>query len=351
MCFILGDVDTSKRKTDDTVNGVKKKEKSKSRRERSSSRSRKDESTPEPDSGTERPKRRSIKASKKKSNDTVVLEETKEEEEIKTKEDIVIEEDLSKPQEKPFELSVPVSDKVVNTVTPSEQIVEKPEDIVEEKIEERKEEETKDTVSKPVERRKSKIFETAEKFNNIGEPTKSVQKKVIIPGVKVSDAKKAYERRSSLASSGSIIQGSASRKSVSGESNLTTPEADEKFSLASSVNLNKLVESVEKMSEFEDKQSTKAVDGDTNNNVNVVNDSETEKKMCIGEQRKEESRNEEELANVESNKQFKTAAKVIYLYTFILLWKSNFTVFYQIQDLRGIKDLVMLSVFFKLWFQ
>lgn len=306
------DVDTTKRKADDTVNGVKKKEKSKSRRERSSSRSRRDESTPEPDSGTEKPKRRSVKASKKKSNDTVVLEETKEEEETKAKEDTVIEEDLSKPPETSLEPAVPVSDEVAKdkTLTPSECVaVENPKEVIDEKVEEKKGEDAKETISKPVERRKSKIFETAEKFNNIVEPAKPVQKKVIIPGVKVSDAKKAYERKSSLASSGSIVRGSPSRKSVSGESNLTSPEAEERFSLASSVNLNKLVESVERMSEFEDK----AVDGDTNNNVNIVNEPEEKLKSIetTGEPREEDNRNEEELSNVESNKKVKNAVQVI----------------------------------------
>lgn len=328
--FILEkrDVDTSKKKADDTVNGVKKKEKSKSKRERSSSRSRRDDSTPEPDSGTEKPKRRSVKASKKKSNDTVVLEETKEEDEIKAKEDTVIEEDLSKPQEKIQDSkaqekiqdsSVPTSNEAVNDKAPSSSedviTVEKPKEIINKKLEEKKGEEAKETVSKPVERRKSKIFETAEKFNNIAEPAKSVQKKVIIPGVKVSDAKKAYERRSSLASSGSIARGSPSRKSVSGESNLTTPETEDKFSLASSVNLNKLVESVEKMAEMEDKQSIKALDGDTNNNVSIVNERETEEKVksieTTGEPIIEDNKNEEELADVESNKKVKSAAQVI----------------------------------------
>jgi len=53
---------------------------------------------------------------------------------------------------------------------------------------------------KNTERRKSKIFETAEKFNNLAESKTAPDKnrKVFIPGVKVSDAKAAFERKSSL---------------------------------------------------------------------------------------------------------------------------------------------------------
>nr|CAD7193604.1 unnamed protein product [Timema douglasi] len=56
-----------------------------------------------------------------------------------------------------------------------------------------------------VERRRSSIFETAEKFNNLlsganepRSPTSEKPKKVFIPGVKVSDYKQAYERKSSI---------------------------------------------------------------------------------------------------------------------------------------------------------
>ncbi|KAK9500157.1 hypothetical protein O3M35_001471 [Rhynocoris fuscipes] len=75
-------------------------------------------------------------------------------------------------------------------------------------------------------RRRSKVFEAAEIFNKGQEkpsavPEKPVPKKVFIPGVKVSDAKAAFERRSS-------VPAPAEKK----------PE----FSLASSVNVNKLIE-------------------------------------------------------------------------------------------------------------
>lgn len=74
---------------------------------------------------------------------------------------------------------------------------------------------------KLAERRKSKIFETAEKFmmNDPKSPTQEKPKKVFIPGVKVSDFAKAFERKSSLTSTPSV-KGSPSRKSISKE----TPE-------------------------------------------------------------------------------------------------------------------------------
>ncbi|XP_066997071.2 uncharacterized protein Nuak [Anabrus simplex] len=65
--------------------------------------------------------------------------------------------------------------------------------------------ETASPPARPMERRRSKIFETAEKFNNLlsgssepKSPTTEKPKKVFIPGVKVSDAKRAFERKSSL---------------------------------------------------------------------------------------------------------------------------------------------------------
>ncbi|XP_011307582.1 serine/arginine repetitive matrix protein 2 [Fopius arisanus] len=57
--------------------------------------------------------------------------------------------------------------------------------------------------AKPTERRRSKIFETAEKFNQLAssasmEPDKA--KKIFIPGVNVGGAKRAFERKASLSS-------------------------------------------------------------------------------------------------------------------------------------------------------
>ncbi|XP_014483227.1 PREDICTED: uncharacterized protein LOC106748851 [Dinoponera quadriceps] len=55
--------------------------------------------------------------------------------------------------------------------------------------------------AKPVERRRSKIFETAEKFNQLASTADSEKpKKIFIPGVNVGGAKRAFERKASLSS-------------------------------------------------------------------------------------------------------------------------------------------------------
>ena len=76
--------------------------------------------------------------------------------------------------------------------------------------------------TKHVERRRSKIFENAEKFNiflsgsDPKSPTTEKPKKVFIPGVKVSDYKQAFERRSSLSSTSLPVpvKNSSSKKAV-----------------------------------------------------------------------------------------------------------------------------------------
>lgn len=67
------------------------------------------------------------------------------------------------------------------------------------------------------ERRKSKIFETAERFNNLANTERKGSmvekpKKILIPGVKVSDAKAAYERKSSITSSTTSVPAIGERK-------------------------------------------------------------------------------------------------------------------------------------------
>ncbi|XP_039313870.1 uncharacterized protein LOC105192825 isoform X2 [Solenopsis invicta] len=55
--------------------------------------------------------------------------------------------------------------------------------------------------TKPVERRRSKIFETAEKFNQLPSTAENEKpKKIFIPGVNVGGAKRAFERKASLSS-------------------------------------------------------------------------------------------------------------------------------------------------------
>lgn len=54
---------------------------------------------------------------------------------------------------------------------------------------------------KPTERRRSKIFETAEKFNQLAAGVENDKpKKIFIPGVNVGGAKRAFERKASLSS-------------------------------------------------------------------------------------------------------------------------------------------------------
>lgn len=70
--------------------------------------------------------------------------------------------------------------------------------------------------TKPMERRKSKIFETAEKFMSPEpkSPTVEKPKKVFIPGVKVSDFAKAFERKSSIPTPTPVLKSSPSKKTV-----------------------------------------------------------------------------------------------------------------------------------------
>lgn len=59
-----------------------------------------------------------------------------------------------------------------------------------------------DVLTKPVERRRSKIFETAEKFNQMASCIENEKpKKIFIPGVNVGGAKRVFERKASLTSS------------------------------------------------------------------------------------------------------------------------------------------------------
>lgn len=139
------------------------------------------------------------------------LTETLDKENIKEKEPEVV-----KPEEKkaPTETKSPVKKKVVkkkvlsdkndNTKesTPPQSSLEAKPGV--------KPKETKEVAaegpSKPVERRKSRIFEAAEKFQNMISPTEpkpaliEKPKKILIPGVSVDGFKKEFERKSSIAS-------------------------------------------------------------------------------------------------------------------------------------------------------
>ncbi|XP_018577044.1 uncharacterized protein LOC108915487 [Anoplophora glabripennis] len=102
----------------------------------------------------------------------------------------------------------------VKSETPAPQPEEKPK----EKEPDKKEEEA-ETPTKPIERRKSRIFEAAEKFQNMMAPPESKPmliekpKKVIIPGVSVDGYKKEFERKASLTStSPPRLKGALSKK-------------------------------------------------------------------------------------------------------------------------------------------
>ncbi|KZC08695.1 NUAK family SNF1-like kinase 1 [Dufourea novaeangliae] len=63
--------------------------------------------------------------------------------------------------------------------------------------------ETRDVPAKTFERRRSKIFETAEKFNQMASGVETEKpKKIFIPGVNVGGAKRVFERKASLSSIG-----------------------------------------------------------------------------------------------------------------------------------------------------
>jgi hypothetical protein len=66
---------------------------------------------------------------------------------------------------------------------------------------ERKNSLPEEKLSKPTERRKSKILETAEKFQNMNNQNNEKYKKFVIPGVSVGNFKREFERKASLTSS------------------------------------------------------------------------------------------------------------------------------------------------------
>jgi hypothetical protein len=66
---------------------------------------------------------------------------------------------------------------------------------------ERKNSLPEEKLCKPTERRKSKILETAEKFQNMNNQNNEKYKKFVIPGVSVGNFKREFERKASLTSS------------------------------------------------------------------------------------------------------------------------------------------------------
>lgn len=139
-------------------------------------------------------------------------------------------------------------------------------------------EDTASPPSKPVERRRSKIFETAEKFNMLAgaepkSPTSEKPKKVFIPGVKVSDAKRAFEKKSSSAVSvPSLAKSSSSKKTEESKTEICDVENYESTTEENKASLNN-----------KDAQPTKAMNGEeeigaVQNETNAVIN-ETSKKL------------------------------------------------------------------------
>jgi serine/threonine protein kinase len=103
----------------------------------------------------------------------------------------------------------------------------------EEKIEEKpKVEKSEEAPTKPIERRKSRIFEAAEKFQNMITPTESKPiniekpKKIVIPGVSVDGFKKEFERKASLTStSPPKLKGTVSKKILIDQQKPSEPES------------------------------------------------------------------------------------------------------------------------------
>lgn len=65
--------------------------------------------------------------------------------------------------------------------------------------------------NRATDRRRSRIFETAEKFQSLGSPNSEKQKKIVIPGVSVGNFKKEFERKASLTGITAATPSSAER--------------------------------------------------------------------------------------------------------------------------------------------
>ncbi|RZC42740.1 hypothetical protein BDFB_000330 [Asbolus verrucosus] len=112
--------------------------------------------------------------------------------------------------------------------SPQPEVKQKKEEKVEEKP---KVEKTEEAPTKPIERRKSRIFEAAEKFQNMITPTETKPipiekpKKIVIPGVSVDGFKKEFERKASLTStSPPKLKGTASKKVLIDQQKAVEPE-------------------------------------------------------------------------------------------------------------------------------
>lgn len=123
----------------------------------------------------------------------------------KTKKEEIVEPENKKPTKKKVVSKKVLTDKNENSKSETEQQTTDENPVVNEKTESKEvKERDPEAPIKPVERRKSRIFEAAEKFQNLITPTESKPmltekpKRVIIPGVSVDGFKKEFERKASL---------------------------------------------------------------------------------------------------------------------------------------------------------
>lgn len=175
------------------------------------------EAKPESSISSDKPTRRSVKTVKKKIvKDGTDVKKKKGEEEKSV-------EEKEKPVRKESRASEPREE--VGKEIKRENSVKKKNLKLNLKKEREKSEPPDETPTKPAERRKSKIFETAEKFMSPEpkSPTVEKPKKISIPGVKVSDFAKAFERKSSVQSSAPLL-----RKSVPKDENKEGTPVEEK---------------------------------------------------------------------------------------------------------------------------
>ncbi|KAL6257327.1 hypothetical protein P5V15_010902 [Pogonomyrmex californicus] len=112
--------------------------------------------------------------------------------------------------------------------------------------------------AKSVERRRSKIFETAEKFNQLSSTVENEKpKKIFIPGVNVGGAKRAFERKASLSSitTPSPTKSSASKVIIDVSTNKKNEKDEQKQTLG-----DREIETTEHKSDKRDEAKKRAVD-------------------------------------------------------------------------------------------
>ncbi|KAK9890858.1 hypothetical protein WA026_012203 [Henosepilachna vigintioctopunctata] len=146
---------------------------------------------------------------------------------------------------------------------------------VEEQINKENQEEIVEVPTKPVERRRSRIFEAAEKFQNMITPAETPKtpvekpKKIIIPGVSVDGFKKEFERKASLTSSAvPKLKSDPSKKAV----NADKQKSDESGSKPSPSQM-----AEEKKISKENKDTVEDKEESNENSKAVINDDRKEK--------------------------------------------------------------------------